>query len=65
MPSDRRDAQPGDGDRVRDQVEQQLADCLIDEMGEQSFPASDPPAWGAVFSRLEQTRRDAAPVPPA
>jgi hypothetical protein len=64
MPSDR-NARPSDGDGVRDQVKQELADCLIDEMGEQSFPASDPPAWGAVFSRLDKTKGDAVPVPPA
>lgn len=38
---------------------QQTIDMLIDEMGEQSFPASDPPAWGAVSSRLDQARRGA------
>jgi hypothetical protein len=37
-----------------------MIDRLIDEMGAQSFPASDPPAWGTVSSRLDQTRRDAA-----
>jgi hypothetical protein len=38
---------------------QQTIDGLIDEMGAQSFPASDPPAWGSVSSRLNQARRDA------
>ena len=27
---------------------------LIDEIVEQSFPASDPPAWGVVSALLEQ-----------
>ena len=27
---------------------------LIDEIGAQSFPASDPPAWGVVSARLEE-----------
>jgi hypothetical protein len=37
----------------------QMIDLLIDELGEQSFPASDPPAWGSVSSRLEQAKQDA------
>ncbi len=31
---------------------QQTIEMLIDEIGAQSFPASDPPAWGTVTSRL-------------
>jgi hypothetical protein len=38
---------------------QQTVDRLIDEMGAQSFPASDPPAWGSVSSRVDQASRDA------
>jgi hypothetical protein len=29
-------------------------ETLIDEIGAQSFPASDPPAWGVVSARLEE-----------
>jgi hypothetical protein len=29
-------------------------EILIDDITEQSFPASDPPAWGIASSRLEQ-----------
>jgi len=29
-------------------------DNLIDEMSAQSFPASDPPAYGSISLRLEQ-----------
>ncbi len=35
----------------RDAVEQ-----LIDEIVDDTFPASDPPAWGVAASRLEQSR---------
>ena len=36
--------------------ERQIIDSLIDDMGAQSFPASDPPAWDTVSSRLEEIR---------
>jgi hypothetical protein len=29
-------------------------EALIDEIGAQSFPASDPPAWGVVSARLDE-----------
>jgi hypothetical protein len=35
----------------------QTIEMLIDEIGAESFPASDPPAWGVVSSRLEQVVR--------
>jgi hypothetical protein len=36
-------------------------ETLIDQMGEQSFPASDPPAWGVVRARLDLARKNPAP----
>ena len=45
------------GDREVSQARQPTIDMLIDEMGAESFPASDPPAWGVVSSRLEQLVR--------
>jgi len=36
-------------------------ETLIDEIGSQSFPASDPPAWGVVSSRLEEASRPSRP----
>ncbi len=63
MPSGRRDTGHNHGDlESTDWEERQMIDCLIDDMGAQSFPASDPPAWGAVSSRLEETKRTFAPV---
>ena len=31
----------------------EAVEALIDEIGSQSFPASDPPAWGTVRDRLK------------
>ncbi len=41
------------------QARRQSIEALIDEIGAQSFPASDPPAWGTVASRIELAKRDA------
>ena len=46
------------GDRDANQARQQAIERLIDEMGAQSFPASDPPAWGAVSSQGGAAERD-------
>lgn len=57
--SDRK-APPRRAAKKTNSARQQMIDRLIDEMGAQSFPASDPPAWGTVSSRLDQARRDVA-----
>jgi hypothetical protein len=47
----------------------EAVETLIDEIGDQSFPASDPPAWGVVRARLDLARPNAQPehpdIPPA
>ena len=48
-----------DGGESARQARREAIEMLIDEMGTQSFPASDPPAWGAVAYRLDQAKRDA------
>jgi hypothetical protein len=40
--------------QARDLACQQSVESLIDDMAEQSFPASDPPSWGVASSRCEQ-----------
>lgn len=44
--------------------ERREVERLMDEISSQSFPASDPPAWGVVASRLEEIRHG-APGPEA
>jgi hypothetical protein len=50
---------PRRGKSETERQAQRVVDSLIDAMGAESFPASDPPTWGTVFSRLEQASRNA------
>jgi sigma 54 modulation/S30EA-like ribosomal protein len=58
------------GPRVRggkmdaSQAQRLAIEALIDDIGAQSFPASDPPAWGVVSSRLEEASRASPPPRP-
>jgi hypothetical protein len=48
-----------DGRESARQARREAIEALIDEMGTQSFPASDPPTWGSLASRLDQAKKDA------
>jgi len=41
------------------QARRQAIESLIDEIGAQSFPASDAPAWGVAAAQLEQAETNA------
>jgi hypothetical protein len=49
------------GKKEVSQTERQAIETLIDDIGAQSFPASDPPAWGVVASRLEEALGSSRP----
>jgi hypothetical protein len=46
-----------DHSEIRDREVRKSVEVLIDEMAEQSFPASDPPTWGTVSTRLAHAAR--------
>jgi hypothetical protein len=47
--------------REPEKTHRRSIEMLIDDIGAQSFPASDPPAWGVVSSRLEEESRASRP----
>jgi hypothetical protein len=36
--------------------ERSASEALMDEILEETFPASDPPAWGSVAARVDSSR---------
>ena len=60
-----RAAPPGAMPETGDDPGREAVEALIDQMGDQSFPASDPPAWGVIRARLGRTRENVRPDHPA
>lgn len=54
-------ALPDEGHEPSHLTRRQKVEALIDDMGAQSFPASDPPTWGVAASRLERAETDSGP----
>ncbi len=54
IPSPSADAGTPGQDKTGEPECRQTVESFIDEIAEQSFPASDAPAWGAASSRLKR-----------
>ena len=37
--------------------DREAVESLIDQIGNQSFPASDPPSWGVISARLGESQK--------
>ena len=63
---DRNDREPRKrgGRAGTSQAQRRAVETLIDDIGAQSFPASDPPAWGVASTRLEEALEEALRDPP-
>ena len=62
MPMSTQLGSQADPPKVRDRVQRRLTDDeLIDEASEESFPASDPPAWTRGHDHRDHGNHDVPP----
>jgi hypothetical protein len=64
MKPDKAGARVRGGEMDAGQAQRLAIETLIDDIGAQSFPASDPPAWGVISARLQEASRASPPPQP-